>query len=550
MAATIVVAAIGVFVLNFDRNGKTATGAAVIVMDTAMVSSNLKEISADGTLVFNNLAEEDIPVKGDVICSAPSKAAPQGFLYKVKEITTRDNETIIVTEMATIEESVKKASVNQSFNLTVVEFDKVEGVDVQLQEYAAITQKPTMQYAGIFDWFLPLFDIDNAQADKTSTFTIAKLDVDVPLGKIAYKNNIDDVGLIKGSIKGSIELNSTFHCEIDIKDYTLKHLLLTTEPQIKTQLTASIEGLQADTKFHIETFKFAPVTIQTGTIPIVFTPTLSIDVIVSINGGVTLQTTPLVEWDYSYIVGCSYDKGEWTTIGKNTSKPAKYLDDVQFVKNLGGSVKVQPELSYSYDLYDTGLSVGIFGNMYAKLAVESNIGAEQKLSFHCGLEFGTRGDVEIFSKKIGIWKLAVLPVDWLIWEKPWIWEKVYTIAGQVGNGVITLPNSRALEYSVTEYSDAWYLYAPQMHINLNLNYNHKEVIFIRWKALGVVNMKRAGFVYRNYDYLGYYLNKDWYRQSGGVFYQDDIYKNYGIQSFQLIISNNELAIQRAIQNNK
>jgi hypothetical protein len=90
-------------------SGKTSEGKDLIVMDTPMLNSHLKSISEDKTLVFNNLPAKYMPVKGDIICSAPSTLAPYGFLYKVKTVSTNCGETLIATDMATIAEAVENA---------------------------------------------------------------------------------------------------------------------------------------------------------------------------------------------------------------------------------------------------------------------------------------------------------------------------------------------------------------------------------------------------------------------------------------------------------
>jgi hypothetical protein len=131
---------------------------------------------------------EDMPEKGDIICSAPSKAAPQGFLYKVKDVKASGSETSIVTEMATIEEAVKDAYVNQSFDLIFANIEEVEGVEI-----LSMTRAP----------------------NSLSRSTQAR-STDIELTALKLK--------------------------VDIAGWSLKHLELTTQPQFKLQLTAGIGG--------------------------------------------------------------------------------------------------------------------------------------------------------------------------------------------------------------------------------------------------------------------------------------------------------------------
>jgi len=364
---------------NKKIDGLTSTGEAVMVMDTTMVSSKLEGISADGTLVFNNLAAEYTPEKGDIICSAPSKGAPQGFLYRVTQVTTAGNKTTIVTEFATIEEAVENADVNQTFDLTIVDIEKEEGVEV-----VDLQQTSEMQLRAV----------------KIST-------------GIKIDKKIDD----NLHIKGSIELSTTVSCEIKIGFFQLNRFLLTTQPRFKAQLAATYEGkIEKDITFPITSLNCSPITFWAGIVPVVFTPKISIVGVLTSKGEVKVQAT-LVDWDYSYMFGIRYQNGSLSTVSENTSKPAKYLEDVQLI--LTGEMKLQPKLAYKYDLYNSGTYAGLTGNFYAKLKVEDKVGTEIKLAFSCGMEFGADAELKILSYKLGKLKTTFLSLEWVIWEKIW-----------------------------------------------------------------------------------------------------------------------------------
>ena len=186
---------------NKKIDGLTATGEAVMVMDTDMVSSKLKGITEDGTLVFNNLSAEDMPEKGDIICSAPSEGAPQGFLYRVKEVRTKGNETTIVTEFATIEEAVEEADVDQTLEFTIIEIEDVEGVEIE-----------------------ELQQVSNSQLRASSISQGIKLNID---------KNIGDIQIGELHIKGSIELKTSVRCQIKIGFFQLNRFELSMQPQFK-----------------------------------------------------------------------------------------------------------------------------------------------------------------------------------------------------------------------------------------------------------------------------------------------------------------------------
>ena len=367
---------------NYKKiDGITSTGEAVMVMDTAMLSSKLEGIAADGTIVFNNLAIEDMPEKGDIICSAPSRNAPQGFLYRVKEVTTTGSKTTVATEFATIEEAVEEADVDQTFDLTVIDVEEVEGVEIE-----------------------ELPETYSSQLRVASISAGVKLNIDKPIDENLH-------------IKGVIELKTSVRCEIKLGFFKLNRFLLTTQPKFKAQLAATIEGkVEKDITFPITTMNCAPVTFWAGILPVVFTPKISIVGVLTTKGEVKLHAT-LVDWDYSYTFGVRYQNGTLSAISENTSKPAKYMEDVQFV--LTGEMKLQPKLSYRYDLYNSGSYAGLLGDFYAKLKVQDNVGSDIKLAFSCGLDFGADAQLKVLGYKLGSLKVNFLSFEWLIWEKKW-----------------------------------------------------------------------------------------------------------------------------------
>ena len=377
--------------INRNIDGVTSTGAAIMVIDTSMVSSKLKGISTNGILSFNNLTPEDTPEKGDIICTAPSKAAPQGFLYKVKEIKKNGSETTIVTEAVIIEKVVKNASVNQSFGLIVSDMDEVEGVEiVQLKQEALNT------LSGF---------------SKDQRLTSIKIDVDIP---VAISDDYT------AHVKGNIELQNILHCEMDFKDFTLKHLAVSTQPQCKAKLSLEMNcDVNKEKTFHIITIKYAPVTFWAGIIPIVLSPEISIHGVITLNGNVNLEAT-LIDWDYSYTMGVGYDNGNFTPISENTSKPAKYLEDAQLDLGLDAELKSELQFNAQYELYNTGSYIDLSASSYAKLVVEDKSSDSNPTeTFTCGIKFGAKVEPDIFSIKIEKWEHIFGSVEWEIWKKPW-----------------------------------------------------------------------------------------------------------------------------------
>jgi hypothetical protein len=206
---------------------------------------------------------------------------------------------------------------------------------------------------------------------------------------------------------------------MEFKGWELKHLLLTTQPQFITKIKASIEGsIDNEKTVNILTAKCTPITFWVGVVPIVFTPIISIDATLTLKGEIKFQAT-LVDINYSYTFGSSYDNGEFSPISENTSEPPKYLEDAKFTLN--GELKLQPQLNYRYELYNTGSYLGLYGYFYAKLAAEygSDSDADKKITLNCGVTLGADVKLQIFSNEIGSWNKDLYHNNWLIWEKQW-----------------------------------------------------------------------------------------------------------------------------------
>ena len=75
----------------------------------------LESVSDDFTFTFSHMTPELAALEpGDVMVADVSPAAPDGFLRKVKEVTTLCDKIVVVTEFATLEEAVQTASVQTS----------------------------------------------------------------------------------------------------------------------------------------------------------------------------------------------------------------------------------------------------------------------------------------------------------------------------------------------------------------------------------------------------------------------------------------------------
>ena len=117
--------------------GKTEDGHDVLVFQEGELDDFLFDMNATVTpdedvvcaaaLSFRNLDENKIPLVGDIIASAPTKSAPNGFLYKVLEVSTKGGVTTVTARCASLEETIQEVKFEGSVELQFNEDDELIG---------------------------------------------------------------------------------------------------------------------------------------------------------------------------------------------------------------------------------------------------------------------------------------------------------------------------------------------------------------------------------------------------------------------------------------
>ena len=371
--------------------GKTSTGKNLIRMDTAMVNSKLVSISDyssyDTTLVFNNLDAKYMPAPGDIINSGISMPAPYGFLYKVKSVSTSGGITTITTELATFEEALVDADIEESFDLFFVDDgEEEEGVTVELIS-------------------------DSNQRAVFKPF---------PKVKISLDKRVDS----ELRLKGELELSATANFDLKIGFAKINHFELSATPRFKGDIGVTIGGgnLKKEKIVKIKTFTFPAIHIPL-VIDVVVVPELTLEAVISLEGEVGLQAT-LASWDYSATFGVQKLNGGKLEAFKNdkSEKPLKFLDEIQV--GLSGEVKAGPKVSFKFGLYGAafgGMSAGFYGKIEGKTglsAISANANAELSLSFV--LELGVETELKILSYEIGSLTLIFYDDEWTLWERTFL----------------------------------------------------------------------------------------------------------------------------------
>jgi surface antigen bspA-like len=424
----------------------------VVVFDKEVVEKKIDTITNDGTLVFSSLSEKEKPKVGDIICSGVAQGAPQGFLYKVKDIQEKNGKTTIITEKAYLEDAIGDGEFEQNIiisarDVQAIYNSKGEQIEnqIKLPPLNSSTERP--------------YDV---QAYDTKLESSVKFEIDTELEK-------------NWKLKGSVEAGINLEFKIKTKNFSLKELSLIVNPELKGELKTSIEAKKAllDKDFKIGTVKLAPTTFFAGIIPVVITPKLEIFFHVDMEGKVELSAKVL-ELKASPKFGPVYDNGEWSFLGMNKGDNKNLIEASVFKEmklGLSGELKAGLRTMADYTFYnsDTGVSIGV--GFYGKLKSELPLTYEPdkqgveavkfdpKITLSAGVEAVYKLELNIFKLKSQL-KGTKEFLNWQIFEHhifPKFSDLVTSLDPQ-GNKVVACKVERMpseLLWGVSQHGFCW-----------------------------------------------------------------------------------------------
>jgi len=348
----------------------------------------LESVSDDFTFTFSHMTPELAALEpGDVMVADVSPAAPDGFLRKVKEVTTLCDKIVVVTEFATLEEAVQTASVQTS--------QALKPSQVATAQYAdGVTMSASPDGMG-FEFNLEdlvLYDRDGDNRTKNDRITAD--------GKIAL-----DIGADVGIQIDWFQLkqfrfiaNATETSEISVKyNYSLP-------------ITRTIP-------INVSFIKFSPFTVMAGPVPVVIKPEMSL--VLDLEGNVAVAVTTGVSQEATLRLGATYENGYWSGIHEFNNKFEFNSPAIE----LSGSVMVgiNPELTLK--LY--GVAGPYVGTVpYVKLEAKAKLFAEGKeaasspdgleISLYAGLKLVSGAKVEVLSKKLANYEAPTLNFQFLL----------------------------------------------------------------------------------------------------------------------------------------
>lgn len=215
-------------------------------------SKDILELQPDGTVVYKaDTPAEQLPKEGEIICSGVTGIAPEGFLYRVERVERRNGVIEVKTSPAYLDEVIKDAQGVVDIDLANAEVESVTDAQGRALPFSSTRSVDGKFKVGVSDdWTVPYTD-----------------------------------GAVKlsGSISTEIGVKAIF----DFKKFTCNEfglgLFAEASADLKLKATAGVNFNPKKKPFPLYTIELKPITILIAGVPVVFTPRIPIEAIVSGN---------------------------------------------------------------------------------------------------------------------------------------------------------------------------------------------------------------------------------------------------------------------------
>jgi len=245
----------------------------------------------------------------DIIAMSPSAEYNSGLLLKTTSIITENDNLIVTTEEATLEDALEDAYINFQETLTPAEISGSEavmsGVIFSENKGRPANERIVLESGVNLPFHYDLFNVilfdDSGDDDDSGTS-----------GPISTEGRI--------IANGSIDLALDIKFETEIKNFKLTYIKFETEISESVDLSVDsyIKATLTDIKKTIYTHTFKPITIWINGFPVVFTPIVSINI--GIDGFIEASVSASACQYGSVMNSLKY------TLGNNQWTPEKVID--------------------------------------------------------------------------------------------------------------------------------------------------------------------------------------------------------------------------------
>lgn len=340
---------------------------------TQNTTTHLESISGDGTVFTfdKNTAELDAIEPGEIMVSEVSQIAPSGFLRKVTNVASINNQIIVTTQPAALEEAIQQGSLQIKRQLTPSDVENSmnrDGITLQTKSTTGINDS----------FFIKVKDVVLYDDD----------------GNPATAND-----QIKAN--GSIEISPDFDFSLEIRDWKLKELTIlnSTTEIAELEFVTEIEVNLIEKEVELARYYFTPITTFVGIVPIVFQPVLTVNV--GIDGDIYVGVTTSFTQEVTLTAGLKYENNAWNPVNdfsNNFSFNPPTLTAGLDMKGYAGS-------QVALLLY--GIT-GPYVEVNAFMKLEADIFATPWWELHGGLEVPAGVEIEIFSHEIASYEAIVI----------------------------------------------------------------------------------------------------------------------------------------------
>ena len=348
-----------------------------IIPDTTNVlppttTQYLSSISSTGIFTFTQTTPElNAIAPGEIIVAEPTGAASNGFLRKVKTLSTIGESIILETESAVIEDAIQQGSIQISRVLTpddVTQSDLVNGVSTKEIQQGIEQQSFSLEINDVV-----LYDEDGD-----------------------FQTTQDQI-----TANGTLTFEPGFDFSMVVRDWNIEQLnfVMHNQETAELEIQAKVELASIEKEEPLAQYYFTPIIVMVGIVPIVLTPVLTVNV--GLDGSVHVGVTAGLTQEFSVYGGLRCFNGVWSPVAASTK---------EFLFN-------PPQLSAGLDLkgyVGTRLAMLLYGlvgpyadvNVFLKL--EADVFISPWWSLYGGLEMPVGVRFEVLSHKIADYEFVVL----------------------------------------------------------------------------------------------------------------------------------------------
>jgi hypothetical protein len=330
-------------VVVIPETTKVVTGATQTALETVQPNA----LTFAGTQAFK---------AGDVVVSAPTASAPNGFLRKVVSSQVQNGKTVLTTAPATLREAVQKGKIQETRDLTSADIESTElvaGVSLRPQ---ATPSNPTFNFSKV------IFDKDDKPDTKDDQVVLS----------------------------GYLDLKPSVRFDWDI-DFFPPDFDFLAEAKFVWQQGLSLKGKVSYSftkSLEVGKVRFRPITFSIGPFPVVIRPVVTLTI--GVRGSASGEVDVFVSQVITMTAGAKYDE-EWTNLSDITNEFNVDKSVIKAAINAEAFANVKLELL----LYE---SVGLFVRPEVFVAFDAQFPRKPFWKLDAGIGV----DIGIFIDKWGI----------------------------------------------------------------------------------------------------------------------------------------------------